>query len=87
MKLSRCFLTIVLAVSARPHSLRAATDRLAASGHRHAAASRVLQEGIHPGPLHAGVSVHRYRFLDPWQYDPEALTEVKEAYHSPAGNS
>jgi len=30
----------------------------------------------------SGVSVHRYHFLEPWQYDPEAVTEVKEAYHS-----
>jgi len=30
----------------------------------------------------SGVSVHRYHFLEPWQYDPEALTSVKEQYHS-----
>ena len=30
----------------------------------------------------SGVSVHRYHFVEPWQYDPEALTSVKEQYHS-----
>jgi hypothetical protein len=30
----------------------------------------------------SGVSVHRYHFLEPWQYDPEALSSVKEEYHS-----
>ena len=30
----------------------------------------------------SGVSVYRYHFLEPWQYDPEALTSVKEQYHS-----
>jgi hypothetical protein len=30
----------------------------------------------------SGVSVHRYHFLEPWQYDPEALTSVKDEYHA-----
>jgi hypothetical protein len=30
----------------------------------------------------SGVSVHRYHFLEPWQYDPAALGSIKEEYHS-----
>jgi hypothetical protein len=30
----------------------------------------------------SGVSVHRYRFSQPWAYDPDALRAVKEQYHS-----
>ncbi len=30
----------------------------------------------------SGVSVHRYHFLEPWQYDPGALSEVKDEYHA-----
>src|SRR5207302_8676457 len=30
----------------------------------------------------SGVSVHRYHFVEPWQYDPGALSSVKEEYHS-----
>jgi hypothetical protein len=30
----------------------------------------------------SGVSVHRYHFLEPGRYDPEALTAVKDEYHA-----
>ena len=30
----------------------------------------------------SGVSVHRYRFPGPWNYDPETLRSVKDEYHA-----
>jgi Domain of unknown function (DUF4252) len=30
----------------------------------------------------SGVSVHRYRFAEPWAYDTDALRSVKDGYHS-----
>ena len=30
----------------------------------------------------SGLSVHRYRFAEPWSYDPEALRSVKEEFHA-----
>ncbi len=30
----------------------------------------------------SGVSVHRYHFAGAWMYDPQALSSVKEDYHS-----
>lgn len=103
MKLSRCFLTIVLAVSAAHiASAQQQTDWLppGIAMLRQAASSKTEFTLDHSMLVFAskldsenedlrrviagvsGVSVHRYRFLDPWQYDPQALTEVKEAYHS-----
>lgn len=29
----------------------------------------------------SGISVHRYRFSDPWSYDQEALRAVRDQYH------
>jgi hypothetical protein len=30
----------------------------------------------------SGVSVHRYHFSEPWQYDASALSSVKDEYHA-----
>ena len=30
----------------------------------------------------SGVSVHSFHFPEPWMYDPEALSSVKEEYHA-----
>ena len=30
----------------------------------------------------SGVSVHRFGFREPWEYDPETLRSVKEEYHA-----
>jgi hypothetical protein len=30
----------------------------------------------------SGLSVHRYRFAEPWSYDPEALRSVKDEFHA-----
>jgi hypothetical protein len=30
----------------------------------------------------SGLSVHSYRFPDPWMYDPRALSAVKDEYHA-----
>jgi len=29
----------------------------------------------------SGISIHRYRFSEPWSYDPEALRSLKDQYH------
>ncbi len=31
----------------------------------------------------SGISVHRYHFASPWEYDPEALHSVKDQYSAP----
>jgi len=30
----------------------------------------------------SGISVHRYRFSEPWGYDPGAVSSVQQGYHS-----
>jgi hypothetical protein len=86
MKLSRFFLAIVLAgLTTTMSHAQQPTDWLPQGIEALVFASKLDAENEDLRRVIAGVSgvsVHRYHFLEPWQYDPGALSSVKEEYHS-----